>query len=317
MSMKEYLVVAYYYFCHIEDPEKEVLVHQKFFKNKDAKGRIYISKEGFNGQLSASVEGAQAYMSWLENRFSNIFFKIQKEKEHSFCKMTIKYREQLVAFDRTVDLSKGGEHVSPESWKQMLEEKDEDTIVLDVRNDYEWDVGHFEQAKRIPYSSFRDFPKFTETLKKEKDPKQAKVMMYCTGGIRCEYYSAYLKEEGFEKIYQLEGGVINYGQKMGSKYWKGDLFVFDDRLTVPISSEKNERVGACLFCKEKISTYYNCANMDCNELFLSCSSCIQKHNGCCSSDCTKGRVRSFDSSLKPKPFRKLPFEEKKEFTLNR
>lgn len=312
--MKKYLVVAYYYFCQIEDPNQEVLSHKNFFKDKDAKGRIYISKEGFNGQLSACAEDAKSYMRWLEGRFVNIVFKIQEDKEHSFCKMTIKHREQLVAFDRTVDLSKQGEHIAPEAWQKMLEKKDEDTIVLDVRNDYEWDVGHFEQAKRFPYSSFREFPKYTKELKKQTDPKKTKVMMYCTGGIRCEYYSAYLKEEGFEKIYQLEGGVINYGQKVGSKYWKGDLFVFDDRLTIPISSEHSETIGTCLFCKEKTSTYYNCANMDCNELFLSCLRCVKTHNGCCSDTCTKGRVRSFDASSKPKPFRKLPFSEKKGFT---
>ena len=120
----------------------------------------------------------------------------------------------------------------------MLEKKDENTLLLDVRNDYESAIGHFEGAERPPIKTFREFPDYAEALAKQKNPQKTKVMMYCTGGIRCEVYSALLKEKGFEEVYQLHGGVINYGHKMGNKHWKGKLFVFDDRLSVPISEDE-------------------------------------------------------------------------------
>ncbi|PIS01800.1 MAG: hypothetical protein COT84_00290 [Chlamydiae bacterium CG10_big_fil_rev_8_21_14_0_10_35_9] len=308
--MKDYLVIAYYYIASLEDPHKHVSLHQKFVKNKDIKGRVYISSEGLNGQLSAHVKDADAYFEWLSENYPNISFKIDPSSEHAFCKMTIKFREQLVAFDKKVNLQKRGQHISPEKWDEMLSNMDEDTVLIDVRNDYESEVGHFEKAELPKCNTFREFPKYTEELKKRKNPEKTKVMMYCTGGIRCEYYSAYLIEEGFKDIYQLDGGVINYGHKMGSKHWKGQLFVFDDRLVVPISSEDPETISHCSFCQKKTSTYYNCANMDCNELFLACPDCVKEHKGCCEEKCLSGRIRQFDDTLHPKPFRKLPFEEK-------
>ena len=131
-------------------------------------------------------------------------------------------------------------------------------------------------------------------------------MMYCTGGIRCESYSALLKKEGFEQVYQLDGGVINYGLEEGNKHWKGRLFVFDDRLSVPISEEGQETlISHCHQCDTPTDVYYNCANMDCNALFLSCPTCAEKLAGCCSAECVEApRVRPFEKKERPKPFRK-------------
>jgi len=130
-------------------------------------------------------------------------------------------------------------------------------------------------------------------------------MMYCTGGIRCETYSALLKEKGFDEVYQLEGGVIHYGQQMGNKRWRGKLFVFDDRLSAPISEDEHELISTCNFCEKKSDTYYNCANMDCNELYISCPDCAEKLLGCCCEDCLKSkRRRPFVKEDRPKPFRK-------------
>lgn len=308
MTEKNIYVLAFYCFTPIESPEEEVRRHKAFFEGRDAKARLYISQEGLNAQMSIAKDDALAYMEWLKSdpRFKEIEFKLHYADEHVFPKLTIKVRKQLVALDVAVDMRLTGEHVSADKWKEMLEERDEDTILLDVRNDYEWEIGHFEGAELPQLETFREFPKYVQKLKKEKDVNKTKVMMYCTGGIRCELYSALLKQEGFQNVYQLQGGVIKYGLQKGSDKWKGKLFVFDDRLAVPLKEgEKTEVISHCIHCKEKADSYYNCANMDCNELFISCKSCAEKQKGCCCEDCQSApRLRPFDKELSPKPFRK-------------
>jgi UPF0176 protein len=304
-----YSVLAYYYFTPIENPACEVLRHKEFFSTRDIKGRIYISHEGINGQMSASPSAAEEYMEWLcsDPRFKGVEFKIHAHPEHCFPRMTVKTRPQLVAMDMLVDLRKTGKHVSPRQWKEMLEKRDENTLLLDVRNDYEWEIGHFEGAELPTLEQFREFPQYAKELKVKTDPQKTKVMMYCTGGIRCEVYSALLKEEGFDEVYQLQGGIIKYGQEEGSKHWKGKLFVFDDRLAVPISEkEPAEIISVCIHCPEKSDLYFNCANMDCNALFIACLKCAEKTKGCCCKACEEAsRVRPFLVTERPKPFRRV------------
>lgn len=307
MSQEQpYSILAFYHFTTISNPQEEVRVHKSFFKDRSITSRVYISENGINGQLSAANKDAQEYMAWLRSRpeFSGVVFKVDPHHEHVFPRTTVKYRKQLVAFDVDVDLSERGEHVSPAKWKELLETPDH-PILLDVRNEYEWEVGHFKGAERPPCETFRDFKKYTEDLKQKVDPKTTPVMMYCTGGIRCELYSALLKEGGFDKIYQLEGGVINYGHKEGSQHWLGKLFVFDDRLAVPISDEEAPIVGKCHHCKTSNDSYYNCANMDCNHLFLCCQECLEKYVGCCKEACSQSpRLRPYHHQSPHKPFRK-------------
>ncbi len=302
----EYKVLAYYSVEGLNDPQKEIALHKEFFQTRDFKGRIYISEQGINGQSSGRADHADEYMAWMKERFQKMPFKVHMSKEHAFAKMTVKYRKQLVAVDCEVDFSKVGEHVGPEVWKKMLEEKGEETILLDVRNDYEWKIGRFQGAELPELETFRQFPEYAKKLKETRDPKNTRVMMYCTGGIRCEYFSALMKEEGFENVYQLEGGVINYGLKEGGEHWEGKLFVFDDRLGVPMGSAP---ISHCSYCNAPNDVYFNCANMDCNELFLCCSECLKAHQGCCSSACeTAPRIRPFQEN--GKPFRKWGHEEK-------
>lgn len=299
----DYSVLAYYALLPIEDPHAEVAKHKEFFKSRDFTGRIYLSEEGINGQSCGLKSQAEEYQEWLlsDPRFANVQFKVHSSSEHVFPKMTVKYRKQLVAIDCKVDFSKRGQPLSPSEWKKMLEEKGKETLLLDVRNDYEWELGHFEGAELPTLQQFRQFPEYVKELKERCDPLQTPVMMYCTGGIRCEYYSSMLIQEGFQKVYQLDGGVIQYGLEQGSQHWKGKLFVFDDRLTVPLSQE-HEVIGTCSYCAKENDVYYNCANMDCNELFFCCLECLRAHKGCCSEGCEQGRVRPFHETAKP--FRK-------------
>ncbi len=303
-----YWVIAFYHIAPLDNPHAEVKRHKAFFATREITSRIYFSEMGVNGQMSASKEHALEYMAWMhaDERFKDVEFKIHGASEQAFPKVAVRYRKQLVAMDHEVDLTQRGKHVSPKEWKRMLEEKDSDTLLIDVRNQYESAVGHFEGAEMPLCETFRQFPDYARNLKETRDPKKTRVMMYCTGGIRCEFYSALLKEEGFEDISQLDGGVIGYGLQEGNKHWKGKLFVFDDRLTVPISEDDAPPISGCVHCKKPLDVYHNCANMDCNDLFLCCPECIAEYKGCCSEKCTsEPRVRPYRTDGSSKPFRRL------------
>lgn len=303
---KPYLVLAYYDFTPIADPFLEVKKHKDFFQGRDITSRIYISEEGINGQMSASRQDGNDYIQWMQARpeFAHVFFKQDEWDEQVFPRQTVKYRKHLVARNQPINLAKRGQHLSPEEWKKKLE-SDEKPLLIDVRNDYEWKLGHFEGAHLPPCNQFREFEEYAETLKNTQDPKNTPVMMYCTGGIRCELYSSILIEKGFTHVYQLEGGIVNYGHKVGSKHWVGKLFVFDDRLSVPISEEPHPVIGACHHCNHPTEAYYNCANMDCNTLFLCCPDCLKKWTGCCQLVCQEGpRVRPYHEHSAHKPFRR-------------
>ncbi|MCH9611450.1 MAG: rhodanese-related sulfurtransferase [Chlamydiae bacterium] len=301
-----YYALAYYIFEKIEEPKREVKKHKRFLDDLDATGRIYISEEGMNGQMSGSHEACEKYIAFLRQdpRFAKIHFKIHVVEENIFPRMTVKYRENLVALGEKADIADGGEHVSPAKWREMIE-SDEEYLLIDVRNDYEWKIGHFEGADLPPLKNFRDFPGYADRLKEQVDPSKTKVMMYCTGGIRCELYSALLKKRGFDTVFQLDGGVINYGQKEGQKHWKGSLFVFDDRLACSIDDQPAKPISHCSFCEESTDKYFNCANMDCNELFLCCDECALKRGAVCSDGCAKApRRRPYDPKTGNRPYRK-------------
>jgi UPF0176 protein len=302
----DFFVLAYYHFTAIANPAQEIAAHKAFIKGRDITCRIYISEQGINGQTSGSRADAEAYMQWMQANplFKDMPFKIHTYYENVFPRQIVKYRKQLVALDEEVNLAEAGEHVAPDKWNEMLKNPDKG-VLLDVRNDYEWQVGRFEGAECPPCATFREFKEYAYNLKNQVDPQTTPVMMYCTGGIRCELYSALLRKEGFEKIYQLDGGIINYGLKQGSDHWLGKLFVFDDRLTVPISEEKAPVIGQCHRCKVDNESYYNCANMDCNNLFLCCPTCLEHFDGCCSASCQQApRLRPYKYQHPHKPFRK-------------
>lgn len=302
-----YFVLAYYHFIPLVDPLLEVQAHKEFMKNRNMACRIYISEQGINGQTSGLQQDAEDYMNWMLKNplFENMNFKVHTHHENVFPRQTVKYRKQLVALDEEVNLSDTGEHVDPEEWKKMLDNV-ESKVLLDVRNDYEWVVGRFDGAECPPCETFREFKEYATNLKTQVDPETTPVMMYCTGGIRCELYSSLLRKNGFKKVYQLTGGIIDYGLKQGSDHWLGKLFVFDDRLTVPISNEaKTPVIGTCHHCQTSIENYYNCANMDCNRLFLCCNDCINNFVGCCCEKCQESeRLRPYQHQNPHKPFRK-------------
>lgn len=304
---QDYWVLAYYHFVKLEDAALEVKRHKTFFEGRDVAGRIYISEQGINGQMSGVSYDAESYMAWLREdpRFADVEFKIHYAPQNVFPRMTVKLRDQLVAIDEDLDVAEGGAHASPAQWRQMLED-DQDSVLVDVRNDYEWEIGHFEGAQLPQCRTFREFRDYADELKDKVDPHKTRIMMYCTGGIRCELYSALLKRKGFENVVQLQGGVIKYGQEEGNQHWKGKLFVFDDRMAIPLSEEAHSVISSCHHCGSSADEYYNCANMDCNKLFISCTSCRDELRGCCQEDCLSApRVRPLEWQEGTIPFRRV------------
>ena len=283
-------VVSFYKFIEIDNPAAEVKRHKKFCESLDLLGRIYIAENGINAQFSATPSDARAYIEFCEATNA----KIQEYPEHAFPRLTIKNRP-LVALN--LDNKNGATHVSPAKWRQLLESGE--AHILDVRNDYEWEIGHFKNSEKPKAKTFYDFPKVAEELAATKDP-ETPIMMCCTGGIRCEVYSPILRKLGFKNIYQLDGGILKYGEEEGGKHWEGKLFVFDDRLAVTVNPDAKP-TSKCHHCRESADSYHNCANMDCNELFISCPSCLENHQGCCQESCKSApRVRP----LSTKPFRR-------------
>ncbi len=304
-----YEMLAFYRFTPIKNPRNVIKEFKDFFeslKMGPAKGRVYISEEGINGQMSVHAEDLSAAKRYLSSIIGlcDMPIKTQSYSTHGFEKLIIKYRKYLVGIKAPVNLTLKGEYLSPKEWKKTLEDEN-DILIVDGRNDYEWEVGHFKGAEKPPCKTFRDFPGYIQKIKKEHGTDK-KVLMSCTGGIRCELLSSMMKEEGFDNVYQLEGGVINYGNTMGSDQWKGRLFVFDDRMATPLKKGENpEPISACHTCDTLSDTHYNCANMDCNKLFLACPSCIEKRQGCCSEGCRSApRLRKFNAKAGNLPFRK-------------
>ena len=307
MLSMHYCVLGYYVFVPLSDVDQEVAHHKKFLASLNGTGRIYLSKEGINAQLALPKDQVKTYLDWLakDPRFAKASVNKHTWHESPFAKLTVKARQELVATGQRAQPSKGS-YLTPHQWKNQLKAKDPHTVLIDVRNEYESKIGHFKGAILPPLKTFREFFPYAKELSQQFDTKKTTLMIYCTGGIRCELYASCLKNEGFSSLCQLKGGVIQYGLQEGKELWEGKLFVFDDRLVVPIADGKHSVISSCHFCKEKRDTYYNCANMDCNQLFVACPSCIQNHKGCCSLDCLKkGNVREFIFSQHPKPFRKL------------
>jgi UPF0176 protein len=298
-----YEVILYYKFTSINDPEGFCAAHKTFCKELGVKGRIYISEEGINGTLGGTPEQVQAYKDHLTatNGFENIDFKTDTSDYIPFAKLKCKTRDEIVALHTEADPDKGGIHLEPNEWKQVME-SGEEYVIIDVRNDYESKIGHFEGALTPEVENFYDFPEWLDKLKVDKDKK---VLMYCTGGIRCEKFSVLMKERGWEDVNQLHGGILRYAKEEGGEHYRGKCFVFDDRLVVPVNEDDMQPIAKCEITGKPADTYINCANMECNRLFVCSEEGARKMDGCCSEECRQSEYkRPFDSENAFRPFRK-------------
>ncbi len=281
-----YQVILYYQFSPIED------LQQFWFEQKlrclalELKGRVYVVHEGINGTLCGLTENIERYKKFLHAYpgFENTEFKEEPCDFIPFNQLKVKIRPEMVTLksDLPVDPNaQGGNYLEPSEWRRALE-SDEDFILLDVRNNYESAIGHFDGAIQPPLENFYDFPQW---MKEANLNPRKKVLMYCTGGIRCEKFSAFMKQKGFQNVYQLRGGIINYAQKEDGAHFKGKCFVFDDRLAVPVNPKALEPIGRCEISNVPCDTYINCSNPECNRLFLCSRDAAIQMQGACSDAC--------------------------------
>jgi len=287
-SNKNYRVLLYYNYVHIEDPEGYAADHLAFCRNLGLKGRILVAQEGINGTVSGTVEQTDAYMEAMHTdpRFKDMVFKIDEHDGHAFKKMHVRPRKELVTLrleDDINPLETTGNHLSPKEFFEAMQE--EDTVVIDARNDYEYDLGHFRGAIRPDIETFRELPDWIQENKEQFEGK--KILTYCTGGIRCEKFSGWMLEEGFEDVSQLHGGIVSYGKDpvVQGELWDGRCYVFDERISVPINRKEHVIVGVDYFDGESCERYVKCANTDCNRQILCSEDNEHKYMRGCTHEC--------------------------------
>ena len=268
----------------------------------DVLGRIYIASEGINAQLSMPSQNLNEFKTKLDSIdfLKEIRLNVAVEQDDfSFLKLKVKIRNKIVAdglSENSFDLSNNGTHVNASEFNTLIENPN--TLLVDMRNHYESEIGHFDGAILPDVDSFRESLPIIEK-KFAKHKKSKNIVMYCTGGIRCEKASAFLKHKGYEKVYQLNGGIIEYArqvdqEKINNKFL-GKNFVFDHRRSEAVS---DEIIANCHQCGEKCDTHINCANEACHLLFIQCEKCAKEFNNCCSEECYKINSLSLEDQKK-------------------
>ncbi len=282
--------ISFYKYHHIGDPATFRDDLYKLLDQIRVLGRIYVAKEGINAQISVPTSQLDTFRTQL---FSIDFLNgirlnlAVDDNGKSFFKLKILVRKKIVADglnDETFDVTNCGVHVNAEQFNQLAD--DPNTVVVDMRNHYESEVGHFKNAILPDVDTFREELKVVEELL--QDQKDKNLLMYCTGGIRCEKASAWFKHIGFKNVFQLNGGIIKYAQEVKDQHLEnkfvGKNFVFDERLGERISEDI---ISVCHQCGKPCDTHTNCKNDGCHLLFIQCEECAQKYNGCCSTECAE------------------------------
>lgn len=282
------LTVSFYQYFYIDNPPA---FRDEFYKGLHALnvfGRIYVAHEGINAQISVPESHFESFKQFLYSypALEGIRLNIAVDNDgKSFWVLKVKVREKIVADgiqDPSFDMNNKGKYVNAAAFNELT--NDPNTIVIDMRNHYEFEVGHFENAIEVPSDTFREqLPMAADMM---KDQKEKNIIMYCTGGIRCEKASAYMLHRGFKNVFHLEGGIIHYAnmvkaQNLPNKF-HGKNFVFDDRLGERIS---DEIISNCHQCGKPADTHTNCKNEGCHLLFIQCEACATERQGCCSAAC--------------------------------
>ncbi|MBT2669652.1 rhodanese-related sulfurtransferase [Streptomyces sp. ISL-14] len=288
METKPYRVLLYYLYVPIENHEEFAAEHLAACKALELKGRILVAAEGINGTVSGTIEQTNKYMDMMKSdpRFADIVFKIDEADGHAFKKMHVRPRNELVTLRLEEDINPNrmtGKYLSPKEFFEQMQ--DENAVVLDARNDYEFDLGHFRGAIKPEITNFRELP---DWVRENKDMFEGKkILTYCTGGIRCEKFSGWLVEEGFEDVSQLHGGIATYGKdpEVQGELWDGQMYVFDERIAVPINQKEHVIVGRDIYSGEPCERYVNCANPECNKKILCSEENEHKHMRSCTHEC--------------------------------
>ncbi|MBV8324765.1 rhodanese-related sulfurtransferase [Chryseobacterium sp.] len=299
---KERLTLSFYAYAKIENPQQfrdDLFIA---WNALDALGRIYVAHEGINAQMSVPADQFEAFRDTLEvyDFMKGIRLNVAVDQDnYSFLKLTIKVRNKIVADglnDDTFDVTNKGVHLRAQEFNDML--SDPNTIVVDFRNHYESEVGHFEGAITPDVENFREsLPIINDQLQDFKEDKN--LLMYCTGGIRCEKASAYFKHQGFKNVFQLEGGIIEYTRQIKEEGIKskfiGKNFVFDHRLGERIT---DDIISQCHQCGKPCDNHTNCSNDACHLLFIQCDECKAAMENCCSTECLETIHLPWDEQVK-------------------
>ena len=281
-------IVLYYKFAPISDPEAIKLWQKTLCERLNLRGRILISKHGINGTVGGDIDDVKAYVKETKTYpyFKGTTFKWSDGAREQFPKLSVKVRDELVALGAAGELEVdehgvvgGGKHLTPEQVHKLVEERGDDVVFFDGRNAYEAAVGKFKNAIVPDVRTSHDFKAELEDPK-YNDIKDKPVVTYCTGGIRCEVLSSMMKKRGFKEVYQIDGGIVKYGEKYADDgLWEGSLYVFDGRMNVRFS-DKSKDIGECVHCHGKTSNYENCALKSCNNLVLICEQCKTDKDTC-------------------------------------
>ena len=282
-------VLLFYKYIEIEDPGKLLEEQRALCMELNLKGRIIVAKEGINGTVEGNKVETEKYVETmkLDLRFADMDFKKSQGNGKAFPKLSIKLRDDIVSSAISeLNLNPNwltGKYISPEELHEWIR-SGKQFIIVDMRNDYEQDVGYFKNSLLAPFENFRDLPKVLPIL---EDLKGKTIVTVCTGGVRCEKASGFLLQSGFNDVYQLEGGIVSYMEKYPNEDFLGSLYVFDGRVTIGLNVDdpKHVVVGKCKFCNCPAEEYFDCKNIYCmgKRHFISCESCIKRNNGYCSS----------------------------------
>lgn len=291
-------ILLYYKFTPIKDPQAVMLWQKTLTDSLYLRGRILVSEQGLNGTVGGEMEDLKKYIKETKkfDGFKNIVFKWSDGSREDFPRMSVKVRRELVGFQNSDDeievdengVIGGGKHIKPKQVHELIEKYGDDVVFFDGRNEHEAKIGKFKNAVVPNTNTSRDFIAELESDKYD-DIKDKKVITYCTGGIRCEAISAMMKKRGFKDVYQIDGGIVKYGEAYGDDgLWEGSLRVFDNRMTVEFS-DHTKTVGECTHCSGKTSNFENCALAECNDLVLICENCKENpkllfHTQACQAD---------------------------------
>ena len=274
-------ILLYYKFTPVKDAELLRLWQKTLCDSLDLKGRILVSPQGINGTVGGDIDDLKSYIKKTKEfpGFKDILWKWSDGGRDNFPRMSVKVKKELVAFGsyNEIEIDEngvvgGGEHLKPEQVDQLVKEYGDDVVFFDGRNKYEAAVGRFKNTVVPETRTSRDFIPELESGKYDK-LKNKKVITYCTGGVRCELLSAMMKKRGFKDVYQIDGGIVKYGEKFGDdSLWEGNLYVFDGRMGMNFSDHAKV-IGECVHCHGKTSNYENCADASCNDLILLCDDC--------------------------------------------
>lgn len=277
-------ILLYYKFTPLSDPEAIKLWQKTLTDSLGLRGRILVSRQGLNGTVGGEMDDLKEYIKATKQYegFKDIVFKWSDGAREDFPRMSVKTRRELVGFQNSEDefdvnmdgVIGGGEHIKPQQVHELVEKYGDDVVFFDGRNAHEAKIGKFKNAIVPNTNTSRDFIAELESDKYD-DIKDKKVVTYCTGGIRCEVLSTMMKKRGFKDVYQIDGGIVKYGEVYGDDgLWEGSLRVFDNRMTIDFSDHA-KTIGECTHCGGKTSNFENCAHMECNDLVLICEDCKQ------------------------------------------